>query len=298
MRKLTTLAAWILLGSTYSLQPAAYSQPVPAAPVHHALWSLKGKTNTLYLLGSVHFLRPSDELPAVVKDAYQDSEKIIMELDMDDPDPLEAQQTAMSLGLLPEDSTRQAEVGSEAYNKAAAQANALGLDPGVLNRFRPWLAAMTLVQLQLMKQGLDPSSGVEQRLVTWARKDGKEITGLETLQQQLGLLANMPGKQQREFLLYSVEDAEHASEEVETLISAWRNGDTRGLERVLTDGFDKYPDLYRPLTIDRNQRWLGQVEELLDDRDDYLIVVGTLHLIGKGSLVELLERRGHKVVQH
>ena len=204
----------------------------------------------------------------------------------------------MSLGLLPEDRTLQAEVGTDAYSKAAAQAKDLGLDPSVLNRFRPWLAAMTLVQLQLMKQGLDPSSGVEQRLVTWARKDRKEITGLETLQQQLGLLANLPAKQQREFLLYSVEDAEHASEEVETLISAWRGGDVRGLERVLTDGFDKYPDLYRPLTIERNQRWLGQVEELLDDRDDYLIVVGTLHLIGKGSLVELLERRGHTVVQH
>ena len=29
-----------------------------------------------------------------------------------------------------------------------------------------------------------------------------------------------------------------------------------------------------------------------------LIVVGTLHLIGKGSLVELLEKGGHKVTQH
>jgi uncharacterized protein len=296
MRKLVISAVCILLAS--SLQSPALSQSATAAPTHHALWSLKGKTNTLYLLGSVHFLRPSDELPEVVKDAYQDAEKIIMELDMDDLDPVEAQQTAMSLGLLPGDRTLQAEVGTDAYNKAAAQAKELGLDPGVLSRFKPWLAAMTLVQLQLMKQGLDPSSGVEQRLVTWARKDGKEITGLETLQQQLGLLANMPAKQQREFLLYSVEDAEHASEEVETLISAWRAGDVRSLERVLTEGFDKYPDLYRPLTIDRNRRWLGQVEELLDDRDDYLIVVGTLHLIGKGSLVELLESRGHKVVQH
>jgi len=265
---------------------------------HHALWSLHGRTNTIYLLGSVHFLRPSDELPAVVKDAYADAEKIIMELDMDDLDPLEAQQSAMSLGLLPADRDLQSEVGIDAYNKASAQAKALGLEPSVLNRFRPWLAAMTLVQLQLLKQGLDPSSGVEQRLVAWARADGKEITGFETLQEQLGLLANLPAKEQREFLLYSVEDAEHASEEVETLISAWRVGDTRRLERVLTDGFDKYPDLYRPLTTDRNKRWLGEVEKLLDDRDDYLIVVGTLHLIGKGSLVELLEKGGHKVTQH
>jgi uncharacterized protein YbaP (TraB family) len=280
------------------LAVANVANAAEASAEHHALWSLKGKTNTIYLLGSVHFLRPTDELPAVVKNAYDDSEKIIMELDMDDLDPLEAQQTAMSLGLLPADRDLQQEVGTEAYSKAATQAKALGLEPNVLNRFRPWLAAMTLVQLQLLKQGLDPSSGVEQRLVTWARADHKEITGFETLQQQLGLLANLPAKEQREFLLYSVEDAEHASEEVETLISAWRTGDTHRLERVLTDGFDKYADLYRPLTTDRNKRWLTEVDKLLDDRDDYLIVVGTLHLIGKGSLVELLERQGHEVVQH
>jgi hypothetical protein len=264
----------------------------------HSLWSLQGKSNTIYLLGSVHFLRPTDELPTAVKDAYRDAEKLIMELDMDDLDPLEAQQTTLSLGLLPEGRDLESEVGIAAYRRVAAEAQKLGLDSAMLNRFRPWLAGMTLVQLQLMKQGLDPQSGVEQRLVGWARTDGKEITGLETLQEQLSMLANLPNKQQQEFLLYSVDDAEHASEEVESLITAWRTGDTHGLERILTDGFDKYPDLYRPLTIDRNQRWLTEVEKLLDDRDDYLIVVGTLHLIGKGSLVELLRRRGYRVVQH
>src|ERR1044072_4948977 len=113
MRKLVISAACILLG--LSLQPPAFSQTATATPTHHALWSLKGKTNTLYLLGSVHFLRPSDELPGVMQDAYRDAEKIIMELDMDDLDPVEAQQTAMSLGLLPEDRTLQAEVGTDAY---------------------------------------------------------------------------------------------------------------------------------------------------------------------------------------
>ncbi|MFL6616961.1 MAG: TraB/GumN family protein [Povalibacter sp.] len=278
-----------------ALSPAGFA--AEPASEHHALWSLHGKTNTIYLLGSVHFLRPSDELPEAIKKAYRESEKIIMELDMDDLDPLEAQQSAMTLGLLPADRDLESEVGVDAYRKAAAAAKELGLDPDVLKRFKPWLAAMTLVQLQLMKQGLDPASGVEQRLVGWARTDGKEITGFETLQQQLSLLADLPANQQREFLLYSVEDAEHASEEVETLISAWRTGDTHRLEGILTEGFERYPDLYRPLTIDRNKRWLDQVDKLLDDHEDYLIVVGTLHLIGKGSLVDLLQRQGHEVKQ-
>ena len=70
------------------------------------------------------------------------------------------------------------------------------------------------------------------------------------------------------------------------------------LAELLAEGFDQYPDLYRPLTTDRNRRWLGQVEQLLDDREDYLVIVGTLHLVGKDSLIDLLESKGHKVTQH
>jgi uncharacterized protein YbaP (TraB family) len=150
------------------------AQPPSAATPHHALWSLKGKTNTVYLLGSVHFLKPSDELPQAVDAAYRDAEKLMMEIDMDDLDPLATQQLTLDLGLLPDDRTLESEVGAETYRKVSAQARELNLDPALLNRFQPWLAAMTLVQLQLMRQGLNPDSGVEQRLTTRAVDDGKE----------------------------------------------------------------------------------------------------------------------------
>lgn len=272
--------------------------PAQAAEEHHTLWSLHGKANTVYLLGSVHFLKPSEHLPAVVDQAYREAEKLVMEIDMDDLDPLLAQQTTMQLGLLPPDRTLESELGARAYSKVSEQARQIGIDPALLSRFRPWLAAMTLVQLQLTKQGLDPNSGVERQLTARASADGKEIIGLETLPQQLGMLAGLSNAQQREFLMYSVEDTERASQELEELIGAWRQGDTRTLERLLAEGFEKYPDLYRPLTVERNRKWIGNIEHLLDDSDDYLVVVGTLHLVGKDSVIELLERKGHKVTQH
>jgi hypothetical protein len=123
-----------------------------------------------------------------------------MEIDMDDLDPMATQQTTMELGLLPEGKSLESELGAKTYEKIAGHAKDMGLDPALLNRFRPWLAALTLVQLQLMKMGLDPNSGIEQRLTSRATADGKEITGLETLQQQLGMLANLSPTLQREFL--------------------------------------------------------------------------------------------------
>lgn len=268
------------------------------AEQQHSLWSLEGKTNTVYLLGSVHFLSESEQLPAALDAAYEDAEVLLMEIDMDDLDPLETQQIIMELGMLPPGETLQQHLDKATHARLTERARQVGLDPALLDRFRPWFAAITLVQLQLMKLGLAPTSGIEQRFTTRAVADSKPIHGLETLREQLGMLAGLPDRQQHEFLLYSIEDADRMAEELEQLLSAWRRGDSKALADLLAEGFEQYPDLYRPLTTERNRRWLERIEALLDDPENYLVVVGTLHLVGKDSLIELLEARGHEVTQH
>jgi uncharacterized protein YbaP (TraB family) len=264
---------------------------------HHILWSLQGKTNKIYLLGSVHLLKESEKLPAAVDAAYADAEKLVMEIDMDDLDPAQMQQDVMDLAALPEGQTLQQQLGPQIYERFATQSRALGIEPTMLNNFRPWFAAITLVQLQLMKMGFDPESGVEKRLTARAAVDHKPIQGLETAREQLEIMARLPEKQQREFLLYSVEDAERMASEVDKLVAAWRRGDPTEMAKLLQEGFDEYPDLYRPLTVDRNRKWIPQIEQLLEGRDDYLVVVGALHLVGTDSVIDLLERKGHKVKQ-
>jgi uncharacterized protein len=264
---------------------------------HHILWSLQGKTNKVYLLGSVHLLKESEALPAAIDSAYADAEALVMEIDMDDLDPAQMQQAVMELAAQPPDQSLQLQLGAPTYEKFATEARALGLDPAMLDRFRPWFAAITLVQVQLMKMGFDPESGVERRLTRRATGDKKPIHGLETVREQLEIMARLPEKQQREFLLYSVEDAERMATEVDELLAAWRNGDAAAMAKLLQEGFDEYPDLYRPLTVERNRKWIAQIEALLSARDDYLVVVGALHLVGTDSVIDLLERKGHKVKQ-
>ena len=41
----------------------------------------------------------------------------------------------------------------------------------------------------------------------------------------------------------------------------------------------------------RNRKWLPKIEALLDDDRDYLVVVGTLHFVGRDGLLELLSTR-------
>ena len=81
--------------------------------------------------------------------------------------------------------------------------------------------------------------------------------------------------------------------EIDELLPPGAAATRKAMAKLLQEGFDEYPDLYRPLTVERNRKWVPQIEQLLDDRDDYLVVVGALHLVGKDSVIDLLERKGH-----
>jgi uncharacterized protein YbaP (TraB family) len=48
---------------------------------------------------------------------------------------------------------------------------------------------------------------------------------------------------------------------------------------------------------DRNQRWLPQIEQLLHGEGNCLVIVGALHLVGEGGLLELLRKDGFTPVQ-
>jgi uncharacterized protein YbaP (TraB family) len=83
-------------------------------------------------------------------------------------------------------------------------------------------------------------------------------------------------------------------EDLGRLVTAWRSGDMRGLEKEFVKERAQAPALYDELLGKRNRKWLPHIEALLDGDQDYLVVVGTLHFVGRDGLLELLTRAGHK----
>ena len=266
----------------------------------NALWAVQGQHNTVYLLGSVHVLRAQEaRLPPAMERAYQESERLVMEIDLDDPavtDPQAMLEDMQRLAVLSGGQSLRQVLGRD-YARSNALAQQAGLDLALLDQFAPWFVATTLLELELGKRGFSPEHGIEQTLAARAGRDRKPIEGLETVAQQLGVLAGMPLPMQKRFLMMTLEESGELDAELDVLIRAWRAGDTDALARVLTSAFDEFPDLYRRLTVDRNRAWAAQLANLLDDPDDYLVVVGALHLVGPDSVVEMLGKRGFKVVQ-
>jgi uncharacterized protein YbaP (TraB family) len=132
------------------------------------------------------------------------------------------------------------------------------------------------------------------QLVERARVDGKPIEGLETVIDQLSIFDDRSMEEQTRFLIDSVDDMATLERDLARLVEAWRTGDMRGLEREFKKERAQAPGLYDELLGARNRKWLPKIVDLLDDDQDYLVVVGTLHFVGRDGLLTLLKRAGHR----
>jgi uncharacterized protein len=281
------LGAWALCGLAADLRLAQ------ADSAQHMLWALHGKHNTVYMLGSIHTLRASDyPLAAVVLDAYRDSKSLIMEINLDEIDSTEIQAEMLSSATLPEGKTLHDVMGPERYVRAQKLAGEVGLDLAMFDQYAPWFVAEAISQLQLLQLGFGPGSGVEMHLLGRARTDGKSVDGLETAHDQIALFQAMPMDNQAEYLLASLEQAHDLPREVDDMVHAWQRGDTAWFESEIKTDVGRDPALYQSLLVARNRKWIARIERLLDDDKNYLVIVGTAHLVGRDSVIELLKKDG------
>ncbi len=261
-----------------------------ASPV----WAIRGAHNTVYLAGSVHLLRADDSvLPAGFNRAYAGSKGLVMELDIGKLDPMEAAGWMMENGALPEGVTLRKKLGDARYARISAEANRLGLPAGLLDQLQPWVIGMQLLEVQYQQLGFQADQGVEQQLDQRAQADGKTVSGLETLAEQLGVLGAMSDDDQLRFLDMIVSEMHDVGTDTQAVIAAWRTGDASRLAALLSDEYKSFPALYRTLVSERNKRWMPQIERLLQASQDYFVVVGALHLVGDGGLLELVRRDGY-----
>ena len=134
-------------------------------------------------MGSIHLLRDSDyPLPDRVYEAYAEAEAIIMEVDMDDLDPIGTQSAVAQLGMIQDGQTLPDLLGPENYAEAQELSEQLQLPLEMVSGAQPWFAAITVELVMIMRLGFDPNQGVEMHFTGLAGEDGKEITGFEKVE--------------------------------------------------------------------------------------------------------------------
>lgn len=262
------------------------------------VWQISSGSQVLYLAGTIHQLRSADyPLPEEFYSVYQRADKLVFETDMallSDPLTQRRMQQAVTYQ---DGTTLQQKVSAPVYNKLAAKWQQAGLPPLLLKFIRPGGVVMTLTMAQLRESGID-AEGIDQHFHLRASSDSKPVIGLESVDLQIGYLADMGVGNEDSFLQQTLAELEQSSEFMDQLIQAWRDGDLVQLERLIIEDMRRdFPAIYHSLLVQRNLNWLPQIQTMLNDGPVELVLVGAGHLVGPDGLLQKLKSQGYTVRQ-
>ena len=273
---------------------SAFCAPALAQP---AFWVVKDADSTIYLLGTVHLLKPetvwkTDKLLAAMKEAQQ----LWLELPTTDPQAMmpEMMQLVTKYGLSP-GMPLSKDLTPDEMKTLDEAAKLAGLTASQLNIFRPWFAALTLSNAAMTRAGYDPSSGVDMNVEAIFKARDIKPNGLESAEQQIKVFGGMTREQELEYLRQTMEEYEEAPTELDLMVEQWSHGDLAGLEEMfVTDMKTETPDLYDALLLNRNANWVERIQGMLKGKGVIFIAVGAGHLIGPDSVLAMLKAKGIK----
>lgn len=274
------------------------AQPAAAEP---AMWVVKDKDSTIYLLGTVHILKPETQWRTPKIDtAIAESKELWLELPgMSDQEMMAVMMPLIAQhGLAPDKplSKRLTPAEFKSLQDAAKLAN-LPID--MLSIARPWFAAVGISTSAITRAGYDPKSGVEEKLKAAFGERSIKAKGLESVEQQMKVFTSMTEEEEMAFLRATLLDYDQAPLELDRMVADWAAGDLSDLGKMMVDEVKSVsPALYDELLTKRNANWAVQIQEMLKGSGTTFIAVGAGHLIGPDSVQVQLKAKGIEAARH
>ena len=263
-----------------------------------SVWVVRSSKANVYLAGSFHMLKASDyPLPAEFFTAYQDSRKIIFEVPPGEMENQEYMGEFLSEAIYNDGTTLKEHISSAAYAKVESFCKERNYPLEQYQLLKPTLFVMTLTVLEMNRISADPPKGIDYFFKEKAMQDGKATGSLETVDQQINLLTSMDASVGSEQILESIDEFKQIEVMLGEYLAVWRKGDEAKMEELYIKELKLYPKLYQPLIVDRNNKWIRNIEGYLTGWGNTMVVVGAAHLVGADGLINLLRKRGYKVVK-
>lgn len=309
MRPFKTLLATAAATGALLLTPAAHAQQELPAPVAEAqvpaeaaemagpaLWQVSDEDTTIYLFGTIHALpQDVDWYSGPIENALSASDTLVTEIPAGAGASTEMQQIIAASGMLPEGTTLRSLLDEEqaaVYEEALAK---LGMPPEGLDRFKPWMAGLTLTMVPLLQQGYSPDAGVENRLEELAGHD-LQREALETMEFQIAIFDSLPQEAQIDFLVASAAMIDEIKPMLDAMVAEWLAGNPDALARLMNEELDD-PALAKALLYDRNANWAQWIDDRMEQPGTVFIAVGAGHLAGEQSVQDMLDERGIESVR-
>jgi uncharacterized protein len=279
MRRLLLLvtAVWVLSGPAVA-EPMVYRLTAPGYA-------------TSYLVGTMHSEDPRvvGRMEAIAPLIGQ-VDRVVVEVV---PDAVTLLATTAFTLLPARDSLRDL-LGRERFAAVERAVRKHGLPAASLDRLKPWAVAVML-GMPVAESG----RFLDMEIYLEGQRQGRELAGLETAEEQLGLFDGLPLMDQLALLDAMVKNSDRLPQDLETLTLAYLAGDLVALDELarahyadlpprLADWFDQ------ALLQDRNRRMAERLLPMLAE-GPLLVAVGALHLAGPTGLVSALATQGFSV---
>ena len=280
----------LMLGALYSLlfpSIALFAQENKSS----LLWEISGKDLKApsYLYGTIHIICEEDMvMNEKIKDAFKNTEQLVLELDMDDPSMMQDMQ---KLSVNP---------GMENISSSLEEEDLKLLDDFYKDKY-----GVGMQQLGIMKPFIlmsmmypyylscDKQASYETSFMEMAKSQEKETIGLETLEFQMSIFDNMEKKDQIDMLVKSVKEFDEMKGEFVEMVEVYRSQDLEALYQV----FKKYPEYVKyeeELLTNRNKDWIGKISDIISEKPSF-IAVGAGHLGSDNGVIHLLKKAGYNV---
>jgi uncharacterized protein len=265
------------------------------------MWKVTKGPNTAYLLGSIHAARPGFyPLPAEIEKTFSKCDVLVLELDQSKSPPGAMEKMMMQKGMYMDGDNLRSHISADtakvldAYlEKHAAMAPAFAL-------MRPWFASFMVPISEVQQLGYDPALGIDRHFANEALAAGKTTDQIEDAEFQLKVMSDFPEDIQDKMLKAALSDLDDTEKDLEQTMRAWKSGSIEEMEQIVGKDEKDHPELKEvseKLIYSRNEGMANKIEEYLKTGKKYFVVVGSGHLVGKRSVVQLLKDRNYKVEQ-
>ena len=267
---------------------------LPAGPRPLYLWRYTSPGATVFLAGSVHFLKESlYPLPEPFEAAFNQADTLVVEVDLAALAPAELQSRTIAAGRLPRGQTLATVLCPELYERLSARLAGDGMDIVLFESLKPALVMNQLAVFGLMALGYSPQFGLEQYFT--ARKGNRPVLELESIDAQLDLLFGQSMPMQVQLLEDTLDQEAQLEPLLAGMLRAWLTGaddEFLALFEQQSGTSELAREFNRMLLDDRNAGMAESIAGYLDGTGTYFVLVGAAHFIGEKGIVNLLAQQG------
>jgi uncharacterized protein len=270
------------------------------------VWRVTNAKAPFYLVGSVHTLSEDDyPLPAPYEIALKEAKRFLFEFDPTRQAEFEKKLNAAAKYPPGQDIRskihpellawlRQNILTINGDPRRGKKSRVEGFDRGL--RYKPWWIAQHLVDKSAYSN-VAAVPGLDDYFLVRAQKMGREIGGLESVDEHVAVLGGLSDRDGEIMLRDALAPHNNSEAEFSRMRKAWRKGNTAALWAGDTRLRKNAPWIAARFVDERNRKWVPRIEAELARDKPTAIVAGALHFSGPNSIVKLLKKRGYKIEQ-